>query len=161
MNNTIQPVCGNFLFLRGPYVQCRQQVDLWEHTSNLCADITEKSNSAGSRGPFQRSQNAKLYLRTKATWVRSTQATNLKSCHCICSFVFIPLPAHTSLFSLTVAPPPPHSVNTANSGGACGHIFQAQQKLAVRLNKRLIKNSLSLSKMFYSTRIMQMGRFGK
>lgn len=32
----------------------------------------------------------------------SNQPTNLKSCHC--SFVFIPLHAHTSLFSLSVVP---------------------------------------------------------
>lgn len=68
-------------------------------------------------------------------------------------------------FLFDCCPPSPHSVNTANSSGACGHFFQAQQKLvataAVRLNKRFIKNSLSLSKMFYSTRIMQMRKDGK
>lgn len=102
MNNTIQPLWGNFLFLRGPYAQCHKQVDLWEHTSYLCPDRTEKSNSTESREPFQRSQNAKLYLRTKAAWVKPSQPTNLKSCHW--SFVFIPVPAHTSLFSLSVVP---------------------------------------------------------
>lgn len=154
MNNTIQPVCGNFLFLRGPYVQRRQQVDLWEHTSNLCADITEKSNSAGSRGLFQRSQNAKLYLRTKATWVKAAQATNLKSCHCICSFVssrFLPIP----LFSLWLLPLP----NTLSIQQTTEPFFSSSTETC-SWKKRFIKNSIKKTHKI-CTRIMQMDRFGK
>lgn len=157
MNNTIHPPCGNFLFLRG----CKQ-VDLWEHTFYLCADITEKSNSTESRVPFQGSQNAKTYLRAKATWVTPTQ-----SCHCSCSFVFRPLPAHSSLFWLTSVP-----WGMVNSRGAA--LSEANQRSFTHscsfkaccrscrvAGKAFHQNSLSLSKLFYSLWITQIGGFGK
>lgn len=126
-------------------MQCRKQVDLWEHTFYFCADITEKSNSTESREPFQGSQNAKLYLRTKATWVKASQPPNLKSCRRARSFVFTPpLPA----FSLTFLPSRSTlsscKYGTANGGGAanqssftCSRSFKARRKPATTLPHKL------------------------
>lgn len=53
---------------------------------------------------FQVSQNAKLYLRTKATEVKHTQAPTLKPCHPICSFVYVIGSTHTLLSNFLALP---------------------------------------------------------